>query len=57
MKRLILFFCTCILLIGCTSAPKVDILAEAAAIRSLEDQWSAAIVAKDPGKIVESYGI
>jgi uncharacterized protein (TIGR02246 family) len=47
MKKLTVFFCTCILLIGCTSAPKVDILAEAEAIRSLEEQWSAAIVAKD----------
>ena len=47
MKKITVFFCTCIILIGCTSTPKVDILAEAEAIRSLEDQWSAAIVARD----------
>ena len=50
MKRCALFFFICIVLIGCTSTPKVDILAEAEAIRSLEDQWSAAIVARDLDK-------
>jgi uncharacterized protein (TIGR02246 family) len=54
MKKFTVFFCTCIILIGCTSTPKVDILAEAEAIRSLEDQWSAAIVAKDLDKSLSS---
>jgi uncharacterized protein (TIGR02246 family) len=40
-----------ILLAGCTAAPKVDVRAEADAIRKLEDQWSEALKAKDAGKI------
>ncbi|MCX6225541.1 MAG: nuclear transport factor 2 family protein [Bacteroidia bacterium] len=44
-----------ILLTGCTSAPKVDVRAEADAIRNLEDQWAVAIRSKDVDKIVSYY--
>jgi ketosteroid isomerase-like protein len=54
MKKIAVFFCTCIILIGCTSTPKVDILAETEAIRSLEDQWSAAIASRDLEKSMSS---
>ena len=52
MRKIAVFFCTCIILIGCTSTPKVDILAEAEAIRSLEDQWTIANKTKDINKIL-----
>lgn len=41
-----------VLLTGCTSAPKVDVRAEADAIRNLEGQWDLAIKASDIDKIV-----
>jgi ketosteroid isomerase-like protein len=40
MKKIAVFFCTCIILFGCTSAPKVDIQAETDAIRKLEADWT-----------------
>ena len=55
MKKVTVIFCICILFSGCTSAPKVDIQAEKDAIQSLEDQWSAALQAKDAEKILNFY--
>ena len=55
MKRIAVLFCACITLIGCTSAPKVDIQAEKNAIQSLEDQWSVAFQTSDLEKIMSSY--
>jgi ketosteroid isomerase-like protein len=52
MKKIAVLFCTCIILIGCTSTPKVDILAEEDALRNIEDQWAVANKAKDINKIV-----
>jgi ketosteroid isomerase-like protein len=55
MKKIVLFFCTCITLIGCTSTPKVDIVAEAEVIRNLEEQWNVALQNKDVDKIMNFY--
>ena len=52
MKKLALLFCTCIILFGCTRTPKVDITAEANAIRDLENQWIAANKSKDIDKVM-----
>ena len=51
MKNISALFCICISLIGCDNKTKVDILAEAEAIRNLENQWVTAILAKDLNKI------
>ena len=40
---------------GCTSTPKVDIVAEAEAIRNLEEQWNVALQNKDVDKIMSLY--
>ena len=55
MKRINLLFVTCIILIGCNSTPKVDLVAEAEAIRSIEDQWMAANMAKDINKVISIF--
>jgi len=55
MKNIFVFFCACIALIGCTSTPKVDTLAEADSISNLEDQWTTAFIATDANKIVSLY--
>ena len=55
MKKTAALVCTCVILIGCTSTPKVDTIAEAKAIRNLENQWMAAIKAKDTDKIAGFY--
>jgi ketosteroid isomerase-like protein len=52
MKKIAVLFCTCIILTGCTSTPKVDIPAEENAIRNLEDQWTVALQNKDIDKIM-----
>lgn len=52
MKKIAVLFCTCIILIGCTRTPKVDTLAEAEAIRNLENQWTVALQNKDIDKIL-----
>lgn len=55
MRKISVFFCTCIILIGCTSTPKVDMVAEAEAIRNLENQWLVALQNKDTDKIMSIY--
>lgn len=55
MKKIVVFFCACIILIGCTRTPKVDTLAEANAIRNIEAQWGAAFQAKDIDKIISIF--
>ena len=47
-----IFAAAMVLLTGCTSAPKVDVRAEADAIRKLEDEWAAAMRAGEVDKIV-----
>jgi uncharacterized protein (TIGR02246 family) len=55
MKKIALFFCACIALIGCNTEPKVDIQAETDAIRNLEDQWTVALQTSDADKIMNFY--
>lgn len=55
MKRNATFFCTCIILAGCTSSPKVNTIAEAEAIRNLEIQWTAANQTKDIAKVMTYF--
>jgi len=55
MKKIVVLFCTCIILIECTRAPKVDTLAEANAIRNLEDQWTVALQKSDTDKIISFF--
>ena len=55
MEKNVLFFCTCILLLGCTRTPKVDIAAEADVIRNLENQWVIANQTKDIAKVMTFF--
>jgi ketosteroid isomerase-like protein len=55
MKKNALLFCACIALIGCNTAPKVDIQTEKNAIQNNEDQWTVALQTKDIEKIVGFY--
>ena len=55
MKKNAVFFCTCILLLGCTRTPKVDIAAEADVIRNLENQWVIANQTKDIAKVMTFF--
>jgi uncharacterized protein (TIGR02246 family) len=55
MKKITLLFWTCIILIGCNSTPKVDTVAEAEAIRSIENQWTVALQNKDIDKVMSLY--
>jgi ketosteroid isomerase-like protein len=55
MKKIAVLFCTYIILIGCTSTPKVDTIAEAKAIRNLENQWTVALQTKDIDKCMTFY--
>jgi ketosteroid isomerase-like protein len=55
MKKITLIFCACIILIGCNRTPKVDILAEADAIRNLENQWLDANIKKDVDKALTFF--
>ena len=52
MKKIAVLFCICIALIECTRNPKVDTVAEAEAIRSIENQWTVALQNKDIDKIL-----
>lgn len=52
MKRLLFLVLGFIVLAGCTNAPKVDIAAEEAAIRNLEDQVATAFRNRDAEKIL-----
>jgi uncharacterized protein (TIGR02246 family) len=55
MKKITLLIWTCIILFGCTSTPKVDIVAEAEAIRNIENQWTVALQTKDIDKVMSLY--
>jgi len=55
MRKIAVFFCTCIILIGCTSTPKVDTVAEAEALRSIENKWVDAENAGDIETILSYY--
>ena len=55
MRKIAVFFCTCIILIGCTSTPKVDTVAEAEALRSIENKWVDAARAGDIETILSYY--
>jgi uncharacterized protein (TIGR02246 family) len=55
MKKITLLFWTCIILIGCNSTPKVDTVAEAEAIRNIENQWTVALQNKDIDKVMSLY--
>lgn len=55
MRKVVAFFCTSILLIGCTSTPKVDTVAEAEAVRNIENQWTVALQNKDTEKVLSFY--
>jgi ketosteroid isomerase-like protein len=55
MKKINTLLCTFIILLGCTSTPKVDIQAESDSIRNLEDQWSVALQTSDAEKIIGFY--
>ncbi len=50
-----LLSCVCLVLIGCTHRPPVDIRAEADAIRSIDAQWTAAFKARDIDNLVSLY--
>jgi ketosteroid isomerase-like protein len=54
-KTLIILFASSILT-GCNRSPVVDVRAEAEAIKKIEDQWTAAIIAKDINKIMGIFG-
>ncbi len=55
MKKLTLFFWTCIILSGCTVGSKSDIQVEKDAILNLEDQWSVGFMSKDADHIMNLY--
>jgi len=55
MKKLILFFWTCIILSGCNTGSETDIQAEKDILRNLEDQWSEGFMTKDADKILDLY--
>lgn len=55
MKNFTMLLFVCIAMVGCNPAPKVDLQAEADAIRILEDQWTAALQASDAEKIISFY--
>ena len=55
MKKIVVLFCACLTLAGCTTAPKVDIQAEKNAIQSMEDQWFVAFKTSDVEKIMSFY--
>lgn len=42
-------------LTGCNRTPVIDIRSEAELIKNIEDQWTAAIVAKDIEKIMDIF--
>jgi ketosteroid isomerase-like protein len=52
MKKIVVLFCVFIAFIECTRNPKVDTVAEAEAIRSIENQWTVALQNKDIDKIL-----
>ncbi len=55
MKKTAVLFCTSVILIGCTSTPKVNPVAEAEVIRNLEIQWAAANQNKDIARVMTFF--
>ena len=55
MKKIAVFFCTCIILTGCSSTPKVNPVAEAEVIRNLEIQWTAANQNRDIARVMTFF--
>jgi len=55
MKTIVSFFCTCIIIFGCSRTPKVDISKDIEALRLIEDQWVEAATAGDIDKILSWY--
>jgi ketosteroid isomerase-like protein len=55
MKTIVLFFCSCIILFGCSKTTKVDISKDIKALRLIEDQWVEAARAGDIDKILDGY--
>ncbi len=52
MKTTLMFLFAFSVLTGCNRTPVIDIRTETETIRNIEDQWTAAIVAKDIDKIM-----
>jgi ketosteroid isomerase-like protein len=52
MKKLVLFIPALFLIAGCTTSPKVDIAAEADAVRNLENQMTVAYQNRDIEKLL-----
>ncbi len=52
MRKIFGVISTLLILMGCSSTPKVDIVKEAEVIRNLENEWSAAILNKDLEKSI-----
>jgi uncharacterized protein (TIGR02246 family) len=55
MRNILVLSFACIALIGCNSTPKVDTVAEAEAIRNIENQWTVALQNKDIDKVMSLY--
>jgi ketosteroid isomerase-like protein len=55
MKKTVMFLFACVILSGCDRTTVIDIRAEAEAINKIEDQWTAAILAKDIDKIMSIF--
>ena len=55
MEKTLLLLFSCVVLTGCNRSPVVDIRAEAEAISKIEDEWTAAIKAKDIEKILSIF--
>ena len=50
-----MFLLACVILTGCNRSPAINIRAEARAINAIEEQWTAAIIAKDIDKILSIF--
>lgn len=55
MKKTVLLLVAFSVLAGCNRTPVIDIRAETQTIKNIEDQWTAAIVAKDIDKILDIF--
>jgi hypothetical protein len=55
MKKILMLLFTSFILTGCYRTPVIDIRAEAEVIKNIEDQWTAAILAKDIDKIIDIF--
>ncbi|HBE40419.1 MAG TPA: hypothetical protein DDW27_04315 [Bacteroidales bacterium] len=55
MKKLVILLFACVILTECNQTRVVDIRAEAETINKIEDQWTAAILAKDIDKIMSIF--